>query len=132
MLRKQRPRSSYFVTSKIPGGLDYAGAMAQLEQSIAQLEIPYVDMMLVHFPATWGGKGGKKLRQEGWKAIEDFYKAVRCRYLSLFRQISGSSLVCLRLTVGHVCCFYRRERPARSVSPTTARRTSLTLWRSRR
>eukprot|EP01046_Picozoa_sp_COSAG06_P007445 COSAG06_NODE_364_length_16784_cov_21.917231_4_plen_410_part_00 len=78
-----RPRESYFVTSKIPGGLDYADATKQLEQSIQQLGLPYVDMMLVHFPATWGGKGGKELRQAGWKALEDFYKAGKTRAIGI-------------------------------------------------
>ena len=32
-----RPRSSYFITSKVPGGLTQAGATAQLEQSVQQL-----------------------------------------------------------------------------------------------
>jgi len=78
-----RPRDSYFVTSKIPGGLDYASATKTLEQSLDQLGIAYTDMMLVHFPATWGGKGGKALRQAGWKALEDFYKAGKTRAIGI-------------------------------------------------
>ena len=78
-----RPRSSYFLTSKIPGGLSQSDAMEQLEQSIQQLGVDFVDMMLVHFPATWGGKGGKAMRQAGWKALEDFYKAGKARAIGV-------------------------------------------------
>ena len=35
----------------------------------------YVDLMLTHFPASWGGVGGKAVRQAEWKALEAFYKA---------------------------------------------------------
>ena len=78
-----RPRDSYFLTSKIPGGLDYATATKTLEQSLEQLGVAYTDMMLVHFPATWGGKGGKALRQAGWKALEDFYKQGKTRAIGI-------------------------------------------------
>ena len=56
-----RKRDSYFITSKIPGGLPYANATAALEESLAQLGLGYVDLMLVHFPATWvsDGRHGK-------------------------------------------------------------------------
>jgi len=70
-----RERSSFFVTSKIPGGLNYSEATAQLELSISQLQLSYVDLMLVHYPATWGNAGGKAMRQEGWRALEDFQKS---------------------------------------------------------
>jgi len=66
----KRPRSTYFITSKIPGGLGEAQALMQAEQNIADLGIKYVDLMLVHFPATWQGSGGKAARQAEWLALE--------------------------------------------------------------
>ena len=41
-----------------------------------------MDLMLVHFPATWAGKGGKKMRLETWKAMEAFHKAGKVRLLA--------------------------------------------------
>jgi diketogulonate reductase-like aldo/keto reductase len=78
-----RSRDSYFITSKIPGGLPNANATAQLELSLSQLDIDYVDLMLVHYPASWGGVGGKELRQEQWKALEAFYKAGKTRAIGV-------------------------------------------------
>jgi len=78
-----RPRESYFITSKIPGGLGFDNATAALDQSLAQLEIPYVDLMLTHFPASWGGVGGKAVRQAEWKALEAFYKAGKARAIGV-------------------------------------------------
>ena len=74
-----RPRDSYFVTSKIPGGLSYKETKQALHLALEQLfpgqKDAYVDLMLVHFPADWDGNGGKVLRQQEWKALEAFSKA---------------------------------------------------------
>eukprot|EP01051_Picozoa_sp_SAG22_P005259 SAG22_NODE_306_length_12671_cov_14.743239_11_plen_224_part_00 len=78
-----RKRESYFITSKVPGGLSYADAMSNLTESVEQLGLDYVDLMLVHFPATWGGKGGKAARQGQWKAMEDFQKSGKTRAIGI-------------------------------------------------
>merc|ERR1712166_1582995 len=78
-----RPRDSYFITSKIPGGLSTVEATAQLALSIQQLQLDYVDLMLVHFPASWGGVGGKAKRQEQWKAMEAFQKAGKTKAIGV-------------------------------------------------
>ena len=41
----------------------------------------YVDLMLVHFPASWGGEGGAKMRVEEWKAMEAWQKTGKARAL---------------------------------------------------
>ena len=67
-------RADYFVTSKIPGGLNTSAATAALDQSLEQLfpgdKDAYVDLMLQHFPASWSGEGGPSLRKEQWLAME--------------------------------------------------------------
>ena len=82
-----RARSSFFLTSKIPGGLSYANATAQLEESIAQLQVDYVDLMLVHFPCPSQpyneSAGSKTLRQEQWKAMEQFHRAGKARAIGV-------------------------------------------------
>jgi diketogulonate reductase-like aldo/keto reductase len=62
-----RARASYFITSKIPGGLNASAAAAALDANLAALRLSHVDLMLVHFPATWGGEGGKAARQAEWR-----------------------------------------------------------------
>ena len=67
-------RADYFVTSKIPGGLNTSAAIAALDQALEQLfpgdKDAYVDLMLQHFPASWSGEGGPSLRKEQWLAME--------------------------------------------------------------
>jgi hypothetical protein len=63
-------RSDYWITSKVPGGLNASAMEAALEESVAQLGLAYVDLMLVHYPASWSGVGGPQLRKEGWLAME--------------------------------------------------------------
>jgi diketogulonate reductase-like aldo/keto reductase len=65
------------------GGLDFDTATSTLEQALQQLGLEYVDMMLVHYPATWKGVGGKEMRQAEWKAMEAFYKAGKARAIGV-------------------------------------------------
>merc|ERR1719453_1482513 len=78
-----RPRDSYFITSKIPGGLNTSTANQNFEDNLKQLQTTYVDLLLVHFPATWGGVGGKALRQEEWKAMEAFVKNAQAKAIGV-------------------------------------------------
>ena len=80
-----RPRDSYFITSKIPGGLSAADAEKHLETCLEQLQTDYVDLMLIHFPATMDAKqaGGPKGRQEEWRALEKFYKAGKAKAIGV-------------------------------------------------
>ena len=78
-----RARASYFITSKIPGGLNTSATNAALELSLQQLGLTYVDLMLIHFPATWGGDGGAAARVEEWKAMEAFQKAGKAKAIGV-------------------------------------------------
>lgn len=80
-------RKNLFVVSKIPGGLNSSDAASALALSLEQLfpgdPVGYVDLMLVHFPATWAGKGGKSMRQEQWRALEAFVRAGKARAIGV-------------------------------------------------
>jgi len=78
-----RTRDSYFITSKIPGGLSYLDAMSNLTESLNQLGLEYVDLMLVHYPATWTGIGGKAKRLAEWKAMQDFQKQGKAKAIGV-------------------------------------------------
>lgn len=78
-----RARDSFFITSKIPGGLPYDNATQTLDVALSQLELDYVDLMLVHYPASWSGVGGKALRQAEWKAMEAFHKAGKAKAIGI-------------------------------------------------
>jgi len=79
----KRLRSSYFIATKINGGLDFDAATAALNANLEQLGVDYVDLTLTHFPASWDGKGGKLMRQAGWKALEAFKKAGKSRSIGI-------------------------------------------------
>lgn len=67
-------REDYFVTSKIPGGLNATATVESLELTLKQLGLGYVDLMLIHFPATMDAKaaGGRARRQEEWRALQEW------------------------------------------------------------
>ena len=76
------PRSEYFVTSKIPGATeDSANATySALEQCLEQLNLEYVDLMLIHWPGKTTTKRG---RQTQWKALESWAKAGKARAIGI-------------------------------------------------
>jgi len=76
-------RKEYFVTSKIPGGLNSSATMAKANQCLEQLGVSYVDLMLIHFPAADDGKGGKAARIEEWKALEKWAKSGKARAIGV-------------------------------------------------
>mmetsp|Transcript_83578 Transcript_83578/g.259646 ORF Transcript_83578/g.259646 Transcript_83578/m.259646 type:complete len:326 (-) Transcript_83578:25-1002(-) len=72
------PRQDYFVTSKIPGGLNASAATQALQQSLEQLGLDSVDLMLLHFPAGMNPSStpsGPAQRQESWRALEAWAKS---------------------------------------------------------
>jgi len=54
-----------------------------MNQDLEDLQVDYVDLMLVHFPANWNGTGGLELRVQGWKAMERFYRAGKARAIGV-------------------------------------------------
>lgn len=76
-------RQEIFVTSKIPGGLNATATEAALELSLQQLKLSYVDLMLIHFPATWAGAGGAAMRRAEWLALEEWAKKGKARAIGV-------------------------------------------------
>jgi len=78
-------RETLFVTTKIPGGLNLTSATAALDAELKALKLEYVDLMLVHFPASMDAhlSGGKASRQETWRALEGFHKAGKARAIGV-------------------------------------------------
>ena len=59
-----RSRNSYFITTKVEGGLTAKQTIAEHDKNLRDLGLSYVDLLLIHFPATWSGVGSKQTRQE--------------------------------------------------------------------
>lgn len=46
-----KPRESYYVTSKLPAEIKtYEEAVQHINDSLARLDTPYLDLMLIHWP----------------------------------------------------------------------------------
>jgi len=77
------PRHEYFITSKIPGGLNTSATMAAADSCLEDLGVKYVDLMLLHFPSDFSGKGGRAARQEEWKALEAWALSGKARAIGI-------------------------------------------------
>lgn len=78
LARAALPRGEYFVTSKVPGGLNASATTAALDLALQQLKLTYVDLMLLHWPAK-----GAAARQEQWRALEAWAKDGKAKAIGI-------------------------------------------------
>lgn len=57
------PRDQIFFTSKV-GDISYEKAKAQVDKTLSESKLDYIDLMLLHHPF-----GGSENRKGGWKAV---------------------------------------------------------------
>jgi diketogulonate reductase-like aldo/keto reductase len=81
-LAQNLKRDEYFVTSKIPGGLNASATEQALDLCLKQLKLDHVDLMLLHFPIGSAG-GGPELRKEEWLALEAWAKKGKARAIGV-------------------------------------------------
>jgi len=86
-------RGSYFLTTKVPSGSASATAKA-LQDNLDQLGLDYVDLVLVHFPPTFGRCSSM---QSQWGAMEEFYKAGKAKAIGV-SNYCPSSIECIMQT----------------------------------
>merc|ERR1711998_56483 len=86
-----RKRESYFVTTKLEGGLGYEQTIKAHEENLRLLQLKYVDLLLVHFPTTMAPPivGNTSTRQTQWKAMEALVHTGKARAI-------GTSHFCRR------------------------------------
>ncbi|MFG3163428.1 aldo/keto reductase [Streptomyces sp. NPDC048232] len=80
-------REELFVSTKLAAEIkDYDTAVSAIDESLAKLDIGYVDLMLIHAPQPWddfrGGDYAEGNRQ-AWRALEDAHKAGRIRAIGV-------------------------------------------------
>ncbi|MFF0514625.1 aldo/keto reductase [Streptomyces sp. NPDC004250] len=80
-------REELFVSTKLAAEIkDYDAAVTAIDESLAKLDIGYVDLMLIHSPQPWndfrGGDYAEGNRQ-AWRALEDAHKAGRIRAIGV-------------------------------------------------
>lgn len=79
-----RKREDLFLLTKIPGGLSREKTLALHHENLWQLQLDYVDHLMVHFPSDWEQKNtGKAQRQEQWKAMEEIYHSGQAKSIGI-------------------------------------------------
>jgi len=80
-----KPRDSYFLTTKLEGGLSYTDTISRHKTNLQELGLDYVDLLLIHFPTTMAPPivGNTTTRQAQWKAMEQLHKAGLARAIGV-------------------------------------------------
>ena len=77
----------------------YAEARAAIEQSLKNLDVDYIDLMIIHSPWPWTEFGAEDRYFEGnlaaWKALEEAYEARKLRAIgvSSFQKVDLDNLL---------------------------------------
>jgi diketogulonate reductase-like aldo/keto reductase len=76
-------REDFFVTTKIPGGLNESATWDALEDDLKELQLDYVDLMLIHWPTPGNDAEGAKQRQQQWLTLEKWAKQGKARAIGV-------------------------------------------------
>jgi diketogulonate reductase-like aldo/keto reductase len=80
-------REDLFVSTKLAAEIkDYDAAAAAIDESLAKLDIGYIDLMLIHAPQPWDDfRGGDYTEgnRQAWRALEDAHKAGKIRAIGV-------------------------------------------------
>ena len=93
-------REEIFLTSKLLAQhKNYADAQAALAQSFVDLDVDYIDLMLIHAPQPWTDFRESNHYFEGnlaaWRAIEELYHAGKIRAIGVsnFEEVDLQNLL---------------------------------------
>jgi diketogulonate reductase-like aldo/keto reductase len=80
-------REELFVSTKLAAEIkDYDGAVAAIDESLAKLDIGYIDLMLIHAPQPWDDfRGGDYAEgnRKAWRALEKAQDAGKIRAIGV-------------------------------------------------
>lgn len=82
----QIKREDLFVTTKLESHIKtYQGALDAFDASIKALDMPYVDLYLIHAPWPWSdiGSNHAKGNIEAWKALETIYASGKAKAIGI-------------------------------------------------
>jgi len=89
---KKVPRDQIFVTTKVPGcgaaegvrrGHCYEDTVSLFQEDLTLLNLPFVDLILIHFPPLSCSPGVCPDIQGQWKAFEDMYAQKKARAIGV-------------------------------------------------
>ena len=80
-------RNDLFITSKLAAeAKTYDEAVRAIDETLAKMNIEYLDLMLIHSPQPWSDfRGGDYSagNRDAWRALEDAYKAGKLRAIGV-------------------------------------------------
>ena len=83
------PREELFITSKVAAEhKTYEEAAASIEKTLEEMQLDYMDMMIIHSPQPWAEVNRSENRyvegnRRAWKALEDAYKGGKIRAIGV-------------------------------------------------
>eukprot|EP01116_Phalansterium_solitarium_P004026 TRINITY_DN14904_c0_g1_i1.p1 TRINITY_DN14904_c0_g1~~TRINITY_DN14904_c0_g1_i1.p1 ORF type:complete len:310 (-),score=102.48 TRINITY_DN14904_c0_g1_i1:154-1083(-) len=82
------PRDQIFVTSKVsPANQGYEQALLSVEESLRKLQMPYIDLMLIHWPGVSGrpsqSASNAATRKNTWRALEELHAAGKLKAIGV-------------------------------------------------
>lgn len=83
------PRDQLFVTSKVAAEhKTYEAAAASIDETLRQMGLDYLDMMIIHSPQPWVEVNQSENRyiegnRAAWRALEDAYRAGKLRAIGV-------------------------------------------------
>ena len=80
-------REELFVSTKLAAEIkDYESAVAAIDESLAKLNIGYIDLMLIHAPQPWDDFRGGDYSEgnlAAWRALEEAFQAGKIRAIGV-------------------------------------------------
>ena len=89
------PRDQLFVTSKVAAEhKTYEAAAASIDETLRQMGLEYLDMMIIHSPQPWVEVNQSENRyiegnRAAWRALEDAYRAGKLRAIGVSNFLEG-------------------------------------------
>jgi len=82
------PREEIFLTTKLAAEIkNYEEAKKAIQKSLDDLNVDYIDLMIIHSPQPWDNFRDGKHYEEGnlaaWKALEEFYNAGKIKAIGV-------------------------------------------------
>lgn len=80
-------RDELFVSTKLAAEIkDHDAAIAAIDESLAKLDIGYIDLMLIHSPQPWDDFRGGDYAEgnlQAWRALEEAHQAGKIRAIGV-------------------------------------------------